>query len=137
MRTGWIPHARDLFPLGGIDGRETRVAIVHSTTEGLYEALKEAGRQSPVVEGELQRVFTGCYTSLARVKRQAVKSLAGLVQAEALRTAGHDPKDITALAHQPDSYVIDNLGSVRCPLVHVIGSRDRRVVLGNTHRGVE
>lgn len=37
---------------------------------------------------------------------------------------------ITALAHQPDSYVIDNLGSVRCPLVHVIGSRDRRYRAG-------
>ena len=61
--------------------------IVHSTTERLYDALKEPGRQAPVVEGDLQRVFTGCYTSLARLKRQAVKSLAGLVQTEALRTA--------------------------------------------------
>jgi alpha-mannosidase len=77
----------DLERIDDFMRREKRVAIVHSTTEGLYEALKEAGRQSPVVEGELQRVFTGCYTSLARVKRQAVKSLAALVQAEALRAA--------------------------------------------------
>lgn len=67
--------------------RESRVSIIHSTTERLYEALREAGRQAPVVEGELQRVFTGCYTSLARLKRQAIKSAAGLTQAEALRAA--------------------------------------------------
>jgi pimeloyl-ACP methyl ester carboxylesterase len=37
---------------------------------------------------------------------------------------------VTALAHQPDSYVIDNVGGVRCPLVHVLGSRDRRYRAG-------
>jgi pimeloyl-ACP methyl ester carboxylesterase len=37
---------------------------------------------------------------------------------------------VTALAHQPDSYVIDNLGQVQCHLVHVIGSRDHRYRAG-------
>jgi alpha-mannosidase len=66
---------------------EKRVEILHSTPDRLYEALKEAGRKAPVVEGDLQRSFTGCYTSLARIKRKAEESLGTLVQMEALRAA--------------------------------------------------
>ena len=84
---GGGPTREDLQRIDDFVRRETRVKIVHSTTERLYDALKEPGCQAPVVEGELQRVFTGCYTSLARLKRQAVKSLAGLVQTETLRAA--------------------------------------------------
>jgi len=67
--------------------REKGVEIVHSTPERLYEALKAGRRTAPVVEGDLQRVFTGCYTSLARVKRKAEESLGALVQTEALCAA--------------------------------------------------
>ena len=56
--------------------REKRVEIIHSTPDRLYEALKASGREAPVFEGDLQRVFTGCYTSLARIKRKAEESLA-------------------------------------------------------------
>jgi len=84
---GGGPTRKDLHAIDDFIRRETRVAIVHSTTEGLYDALKESGRRAPVVKGELQRVFTGCYTSLARLKRQAVTSLGCVVQTEALRTA--------------------------------------------------
>ena len=66
--------------------REKRVEIIHSTPDRLYEALKGLSRKAPVFEGDLQRVFTGCYTSLARVKRKAEESLAALVQAETLCT---------------------------------------------------
>jgi len=64
--------------------REKRVRIVHSTTDNLYEALRKHAATSPVVHGDLQRVFTGCYTSFSRVKRRAQRNLAELVQAEAL-----------------------------------------------------
>jgi alpha-mannosidase len=37
-----------------------------------------------VLEGDLQRIFTGCYTSLARVKRRAQAGLGELVQTETL-----------------------------------------------------
>jgi pimeloyl-ACP methyl ester carboxylesterase len=37
---------------------------------------------------------------------------------------------VTALAYQPDSYVIDHLGSLTRPLSHVLGSRDRRYRAG-------
>jgi alpha-mannosidase len=67
--------------------REKRVEIIHSTPDRLYEALKCAGRKAPVVEGDLQRVFTGCYTSMARVKRKAEESLGAVVQAETLSAA--------------------------------------------------
>ena len=67
--------------------RQKRVGIIHSTPDRLYEALKKAGRRAPVFDGELQRVFTGCYTSLSRVKRKAKESLAALVQAETLSAA--------------------------------------------------
>jgi alpha-mannosidase len=66
---------------------ETRVHIRHSTPEKLYRSLRRHARKAPVVTGDLQRVFTGCYTSLSRLKRRALSSTAGLVQAEALATA--------------------------------------------------
>ena len=77
----------DLKKIRSFIQKEARVRIVHSTPERLYEALKGAAKNAPVVEGDLQRVFTGCYTSLSRLKRQAQKSLGLLVQTEALRAA--------------------------------------------------
>ncbi len=84
---GGGPTRQDLQTIDAFTRRETRVTIRHSTPEHLYESLAGASKAAPAVEGDLQRVFTGCYTSLARVKRRAVKSLAGLVQTEALRAA--------------------------------------------------
>ncbi len=84
---GGGPTRQDLKKISAFAARERRVEILHSTPERLYEALKTAGRKAPVVEGDLQRVFTGCYTSMARVKRRAEKSLGTLVQTEALRAA--------------------------------------------------
>jgi alpha-mannosidase len=67
--------------------RERRVEVRHSTPDRLYLALRRFRRNAPVVAGDLQRVFTGCYTSLARLKRRAEESLGALVQTEALRAA--------------------------------------------------
>ncbi len=77
----------DLKKIASFARTEKKVEVVHSTPDRLYEALKEFGRKAPVFEGDLQRTFTGCYTSLARVKRKAEESLGTLVQAEALRAA--------------------------------------------------
>jgi alpha-mannosidase len=66
---------------------EKRVRVAHSTTEQLYASLKKYALSSPIVEGDLQRVFTGCYTSLSRLKRRAVKSLGELTQAETIAAA--------------------------------------------------
>jgi len=67
--------------------REKRVEIIHSTPDRLYDALKGLNRRAPVFEGDLQRVFTGCYTSLARVKRKAEESFGAMVQTETLSAA--------------------------------------------------
>ena len=77
----------DLSVIDALMRREKWVRIVHSTPDRFYEALKGEAKNVPVVEGDLQRVFTGCYTSLSRIKRAAIKNLGGLIQAEALRTA--------------------------------------------------
>jgi len=63
---------------------EHRMEFVHSTTDRFYEAIRPLIPHSPVYEGSLQRVFAGCYTSLARVKRRAVEASAAAVQAERL-----------------------------------------------------
>ncbi len=76
----------DLERIGQFQARERRVEIVHSTPDQFYEAVKDVAADAPVVQGDLQRVFTGCYTSLSRIKRSAVKSLHRLVQTETLRT---------------------------------------------------
>ena len=84
---GGGPTREDLRRIDDFIAQEKRVAIVHSTPDRLYEALRAAGQSAPLVAGDLQRVFTGCYTSLARLKRQAVRSLGILRQTEALRAA--------------------------------------------------
>jgi len=66
---------------------ERRVGIIHGTPDGFANAVREAAKTAPVFAGDLQRSFTGCYTSLSRLKRRAVHSLGGLVQTEALAAA--------------------------------------------------
>ena len=77
----------DLRRIDAFVKKECRARIIHSTPDTFFDAVREAAKSAPVYEGELQRCFTGCYTSLSRLKRQAVRSLGGLVQSEALATA--------------------------------------------------
>ena len=78
---------RDLEAIDAFMARETRVRIVHSTPDRFYDAVEEAAAVAPLIDGDLQHVFTGCYTSLSRLKRQAVASLGRLVQAETASAA--------------------------------------------------
>jgi alpha-mannosidase len=78
---------RDLETIDAFMAREPRVRVVHSTPDRFYDAVKDAAAAAPVVDGDLQRSFTGCYTSLSRLKRQAVASLGRLVQAETAAAA--------------------------------------------------
>ena len=78
---------RDLEAIDAFMARETRVHIVHSTPDRFYDAVKDAAATAPIIDGDLQRCFTGCYTSLSRLKRQAVVSLGCLVQAETASAA--------------------------------------------------
>ncbi len=79
--------ARELEQIQGLMKQETRVEIIHSSTERYYEAIRELVPELPVVEGDLQRVFTGCYTSMSRLKRRMQQNLGELVQTEGLRAA--------------------------------------------------
>ena len=78
---------RDLELIDTFIAGEKRVRIVHSTPDRFYDAVKEAAAVAPFVDGDLQRSFTGCYTSLSRVKRRAVAGLGRLVQSEAMAAA--------------------------------------------------
>jgi len=77
---------RDLAAIDAFAARETRVRVVHSTPDRFSDAVREAAAVAPVVDGDLQRCFTGCYTSLSRLKRQAVAGLGRLAQSEAAAT---------------------------------------------------
>lgn len=77
----------DLEKIRRYQQKENRVAIIHSMPDQFYEAVKNAAENAPLVQGDLQRIFTGCYTSLSRLKRSAQKSLHRLAQAETLRAA--------------------------------------------------
>jgi alpha-mannosidase len=78
---------RDLATIDAFMERETRVRIVHSTPDRFYESVKAAAAAAPIHHGDLERSFTGCYTSLSRLKRRAVASLGRLVQSEAASAA--------------------------------------------------
>jgi len=84
---GGGPTREDLKTIDAFKAAERRVRVVHSTPDKLYEALKAAAKSAPMFEGDLQRVFTGCYTSLSRLKRLAPRSLGLLTQTEALSAA--------------------------------------------------
>ena len=76
----------DLEKIDAFIRTEKRVRVVHSTPEKLFAALRPHGRSSPVVKGDIQRVMTGCYTSLSRLKRRALATSSALIQTEALAT---------------------------------------------------
>jgi alpha-mannosidase len=78
---------RDLQAIDNFVKRESRVRVVHSTPDAFFDAVRAAAGKAPVFDGDLQRCFTGCYTSLSRLKRRAGRSLGGLVQSEALAAA--------------------------------------------------
>ena len=78
---------RDLATIDAFAAGEKRARIIHSTPDRFFEAVKAAAAVAPIHDGDLQRCFTGCYTSLSRLKRRAVASLGRLVQAESASAA--------------------------------------------------
>jgi alpha-mannosidase len=78
---------RDIETIDRFIAKEKRVRVAHSTPDRFYDSVKDAAAAAPIIDGDLQRCFTGCYTSLSRLKRQAVASLGRLVQAETASAA--------------------------------------------------
>jgi alpha-mannosidase len=83
---GGGPTREDLKKISAFRNGEDRVRVLHSTPEKLYAALAASASGAPLVEGDLQRCFTGTYTSISRLKRRCQESLAQLLQSETLRT---------------------------------------------------
>ena len=79
--------ARELEQIQKLMNQEDRVEIIHSSPERYYKAIRDLIPALPLVEGDLQRVFTGCYTSMSRLKRRMQRNLGELVQTEGLRAA--------------------------------------------------
>jgi alpha-mannosidase len=78
---------KDLEQIRELMQRENRVEIIHSSTERYFRAIEHLIPSAPLVRGDLQRVFTGCYTSMSRLKRRMEKNLAELLQTEGARAA--------------------------------------------------
>ncbi len=76
----------DLLIIEELIKKETRVNLIHSSTEMLYESFSKFENDLPIYQGGLQRVFTGCYTSLSRIKRTELKSYSEVTQAEMFET---------------------------------------------------
>jgi len=76
---------KDLAEIDTFIKHEKRVDIIHSTPERFYDAVRDEAAHAPVFKGGLQQVFTGCYTSLSRLKRAAQFSLGALTQTETLQ----------------------------------------------------
>ena len=60
------------------------VEIEHSHPQRYFDAITGAGENFPVIADELQRSFSGCYTSAASIKRAHRKAEGMLAQAERL-----------------------------------------------------
>jgi alpha-mannosidase len=73
---------KDLREIDDFMDKENRVDFRHSTPDLYYQAVKDSLKEAPVFKGGLQRVFSGCYTSLSRLKRRAVQSEGLVKQAE-------------------------------------------------------
>jgi alpha-mannosidase len=91
----------DLNQIDDYVDKENRVDFCHSTPDLYYQAVKDSIKEAPVFKGGLQRVFTGCYTSLSRLKRKAIQSQGLVRQAESasalawwLKDAPYPQRDI-------------------------------------------
>jgi len=87
----------DLDRIRTYTSSENRVDFVHSTTDRFYEAIAPMIPTLPAFEGSLQRVFTGCYTSIARVKRKAVEASAAALQCEKLADINSNDNAVAAI----------------------------------------
>jgi alpha-mannosidase len=81
---GGGPTRRDLEAFRELfaEFEDSDIEIRHSTPEAFLNRMQPYTEELPVVEGELQRTLTGCYTSVAPIKREMRASEAMLASAE-------------------------------------------------------
>jgi len=138
---GGGPTRRDLKRLVDMMGWTLFPRIVFSTYHRYFDTIK--GRDFPVVEGELNFIFNGCYTSQSRIKAFNRISEAALYEAEALAAlapCGHVDKSLFAEAWQhvlfnqfhdiiPGSCVIDSRE-------HALGLYQEALAVANSQKGI-
>jgi len=78
--------ARDLEAALAINAAPCLPTVQPSSVSEFFDAVKKAAPELPVVRGELNPVFAGCYTSHADVKRLNRSGEAALLDAESLAT---------------------------------------------------
>lgn len=61
-------------------------SLIHSTTDRLLRDIETAAAKAPVWKGDLQRCFTGCYTSVISAKLSNRRSESLVLQAERYAT---------------------------------------------------
>lgn len=66
---GGGPSRREWTSIGHFIREHPELEFVHSTPEAFFAELASHGTQLPVVRGEIENSFPGCYTSMSRVKR--------------------------------------------------------------------
>jgi alpha-mannosidase len=76
----------DLARIDEFIKNENSIEIIHSAPDIFYEAIKKYSNDVPVLKGDMQRVNTGCYTSLSRLKRKSLEISGQIIQTEALKT---------------------------------------------------
>ena len=81
---GGGPTRRDLERLADMAAWPLFPRIIHGTVRQYFQRIAPMSRQLPVVSHELNYVFTGCYTSQARIKRANRLGEDRLYEAEAL-----------------------------------------------------
>lgn len=94
---GGGPSRRDIERLIDMDSWPLFPSIHFGTYKEYYDYLEERKEQFPVVEQELNYIFTGCYTSQSRIKMANRVGEARLTEAElleamaALEVPGYQP----------------------------------------------
>jgi alpha-mannosidase len=81
--------AAELEALRRLAAAHPETAVRHSHPQAYFESIAGLREQLPVIVGDLQKSFTGCYTSGAYVKRAHRQAEGLLAQAERLATVAH------------------------------------------------
>ncbi|TFH05069.1 MAG: hypothetical protein E4H09_02630, partial [Spirochaetales bacterium] len=85
---GGGPTRRDLERLTEMQGWPVYPSLVSATNHDFFRRLEKEGSGLPVIDGELNMEFTGCYTSQSLIKKANRSAGRRLVEAETAATLG-------------------------------------------------
>ncbi len=86
---GGGPTRRDIRRALDMDAWPVFPRFRFSTARAFYDALETAGARLPVVRGELNTEFTGCYTTQSLIKKANRFAESRLIDAEAAAAVAH------------------------------------------------